>query len=61
MNRDDRPRIIVFWRQKNMDGDAAWHIREFRNAHTASNFTTTQKNRSDLEFIQCLNTMESKL
>lgn len=58
MNRDTRPRIVVFWRQKNMDGDAAWHIREFRNSHTASNFAATQKARSDLEFVQNLVAIE---
>ena len=58
---DSRPRIIVIWRQKSMDGDAAWHIREFRNPHTATNFTASQRSRSDLEFVQCLNTVEPSL
>jgi hypothetical protein len=44
--------IIIIWKMKKMDGDAAWHIRQFASQRAASNFAATQRARTDVEHVR---------
>jgi hypothetical protein len=44
--------IVVIWKMKNMDGDAAWHIRQFKTNSVASAFAKTQRDRADVEHVK---------
>lgn len=44
--------IVVIWKRKDMDGDAAWHIRQFRTHSAGSNFAKTQRERADVEHVR---------
>lgn len=46
--------IVVIWKMKKMDGDAAWHIRQFSSTRAASNFAKTQRDRDDVEHVRQL-------
>lgn len=44
--------IVVIWKMKKMDGDAAWHIRQFHSTRPASGFAETQRARADVEHVR---------
>lgn len=46
--------MVVVWKRKDMDGDAAWHVRQFNSQRAATNFATTQRNRADVEHVRQL-------
>lgn len=49
--------IVVAWKRKDMDGDAAWHIRQFNSQRAATNFAATQRARADVEHVRQLDIM----
>lgn len=44
--------IVVIWKVKSMDGDAAWHIRQFASMRAALSFAAKQRDRSDVEHVR---------
>lgn len=44
--------IVVIWKMRKMDGDAAWHIRQFASQRAATNFAATQRARADVEHVR---------
>lgn len=49
--------IVIVWKMKDMDGDAAWHVRQFSSHRAGSNFAATQRARADVEHVRQLDIM----
>jgi hypothetical protein len=50
----DKIIMVVVWKRKDMDGDAAWHVRQFNSQRAAINFAATQRARTDVEHVRQL-------
>jgi hypothetical protein len=46
--------IVVIWKIKGVDGDVAWHIRQFASVRAALAFADKQRNRADVEHVKQL-------